>query len=143
MGVHLYKNGAWTDSGRIYRNSLQILNWALVESGTIDSTTGQPVPWESAKRSDLMYINGFITISGFEGNLRVFTYDNEKNYITNFLYDSPFRLTNSYFRIAGPLISMVDTIMINNGRTALPFEPYDVVDWYTNSGHGYSSGAWS
>lgn len=143
MSVHLYTNGAWTDSGKIYRNSLQLLDWSLVESGTIDSETGQNVPWENAKRSDFMYIDGFIIISGYTGNLRVFTYDNAKNYITNFLYDSSFSLTNSYFRIAGPLTSMVDTIMINSGRKPLPFEPYDVVGWYTNNGHGYTSGAWS
>lgn len=114
-----------TDSGNsVGDKTNQLLDWSLVESGTIDSTTGQPIPRENAKRSDFMFIDGFITISGFEGNLRIFTYDNEKNYITNFLYDSPFRLTNSYFRIAGPISSMVDTIMINDGSTALPFEPY-------------------
>ena len=33
-------------------------------------------------------------------------------------------------------------IMMNVGSAALPYEPYNVVDWYANNGHGYTSGAW-
>lgn len=54
---------------------------------------------------------------------------------------------NVYFYGCGLVVSGATgkadfTIIMLNSGTALPYEPYNVVDWYTNHGHGYSSGAW-
>lgn len=148
MGVHLYTNGAWTDSGKIYRNSLQMLNWNTTEIGSINENTGQPVDWEYSRRSDFIPVanNEYITISGLNGAIRIFIYNTDKIYQSdNFLYENPFTIQNGgYFRFSGPLASTAElSTMINSGTTALPYEAYNIVDWYTNTGHGYSSGAWS
>lgn len=146
MSIHLYTNGAWTDSGKIYRNSLNLINSSEVVLGTIDQS-GNEKEWDQGYRSGWMRFNLDvpINISGLTGPVRVFIYNSNKIYQNiNFLYSEPFSYNyDGYFRLSGGLNWFTtNSTMVNDGDTDLPFEPYNVVDWYTNTGHGYSSGAW-
>ena len=159
MGVHLYTNGAWTDSGRIYRNSLNLFN-VNIEQGTFSSETALPVPSENRVRtSDYIELTAATYTIAFSGAEKIYLYvfDTNNNYIrdesSSFWNNQPFSVVLTNNRKIKFAISKTDNtpltptdvsnIMINRGSTALPYEPYNIVDWYTNNGHSYSSGAWS
>ena len=98
------------------------------EIAAIDITTGRDVAFYKSRRSDFILVeaNDVITISGQNGDIRIFEYDTNKNYLdTNFIYDNSFSITNSgYIKFVGALESITETIMVNLGSTPLPYEPY-------------------
>lgn len=153
MGVHIYTNGVWTDSGRIYRNSLNLFNksTALIDyyvndtNGIISKNTTYNT---SASAS--------IDVEGLEyiyPNTNEYTsarawgafYDDSNNYVSgfngyNFAIAVPSNAKTVRFTVSNIYI---DAFSVNGGSLPIPYEPYNVVDWYANIGHGYSSGAWS
>lgn len=152
MGVHLYTNGAWTDSGRIYRNSLNLFDSSQVLAGyQYNIQTQKLVP------SETFDFSGYIPIS--TGNyLRIydniavgnycFLFDENKDFIEQLVpgEGNPIVISNNIAKYIGMnLYQTYDLSKYMFAKTAIviPYEPYNVVDWYTNLGHGYSSGAWS
>lgn len=158
MGVHLYTNGAWIDSGRIYRNSLNIFNSEIVQGGI--STNGELITSSLRVRS----------VQPIEAEHEYTIATNKRiRLLFAFSDTTPIKLLADYGAIppstttftmpentnilgialcnANPATEIQPDddiqIMLNTGSIALPYEPYNVVDWYTNTGHGYSSGAWS
>ena len=99
------------------------------EIGAIDTTTGQNVEYDNARRSDYISVkaNDIITISGQNGSIRIFEYDTNKTYLdVNFIYNNSFSIANSgYIRFVGGLKGVTETIMVNLGSTPLPYEPYN------------------
>ena len=155
MGVHLYTNGAWTDSGKIYRNSLNIFD----KSQTPYSTTGfiaregtltEYAAWCVSDYVEVLS-NTEYTLSGMNINAiypAICFYTDNKIYISGIRYNQQSTLTfttpeNCKYVLISYLTAKLDTVMLNAGSIALPYEPYNIVDWYTNNGHGYTSGAWS
>lgn len=174
MGVHLYKNSDWIDSGRIYRNSINMLNCNYtgnvgtqlviacvsgsstftLNKGLTDSDTSANIPLNVALSA------GTYTLSVYGLNNVTADYDRiflrDTNNIIyaqttktglpkSFTIESDITIDRVTVVAEKTSIYTDDTIriMINNGNAALPYEPYNVVDWYANNGHGYSSGAWS
>ena len=158
MGVHLYSNGAWTDSGKIYRNSLNIFNSEIVQGGI--ATNGDLLPSQLRVRSfQPIQSEQEYTISTNK-RIRLLMAYNDTTAVqlladysvipsptSTFTMPAGTNILGIAFCNADPTteINPEDNlqIMLNTGSIALPFEPYNVVDWYTNHGHGYSSGAWS
>lgn len=175
MGVHLYSNGAWKDSGKIYRNSANILITANVDStvngitcrrnidgsytfsGNLEGSVANfGISGSGEYPSAQVISEGTYTVSAVGGTVNCFfifggsgstagiTYREFKN-------DDPYTFTCISGTIGYCLVRVVASLntpvtiypMLNTGPTALPYEPYNVVDWYTNNGHSYSSGAWS
>lgn len=175
MGAHLYTNGAWTDSGKIYRNSLNLFDLSTWENAT-------------ATRGSVIVDNGTVTITATENDCYTNTYGNatydisvipgetytliwDLDYLSaGILYffsgttvansvllsissatkiksfTIPEGHTKFAFRLsvatAGRTIEY-SKIMLYKGEQEMTYEPYNVVDWYTNHGHSYSYGAWS
>lgn len=153
MGVHLYTNGAWTDSGKIYRNSLNLFDTQLTE-GYYGASPENYYQFTSDNkyRSFTMQLPAgtySITVLANE-SIRLLRVNNDIDGAVNTTtVDEPFSFiltenTTIYvsFRNSDTTDSFTNlTIMLNAGDP-LPYEPYNIVDWYTNNGHGYSSGAW-
>lgn len=156
MGVHLYTNGAWTDSGKIYRNSVNLFDnileegyyddqGVLIEETSIShSTTYIPVNGTTYTISGLWYQAGAMA------NFAVYEWDNDKNWLRRSNRQYPPSSNKITFTVGADtayitlqIQTIHSNIMLNIGSIALPYEPYNVVDWYTNNGHSYSSGAWS
>lgn len=165
MGVHLYTNGAWTDSGKIYRNSVNLYSSAI-EQGTL-SSINNGFPSESSSR---IRSANFINLEAGTYTFKCSSTIPTKTFIFIYAYpvvdfieripevwaDIPFTFTLSERRNIKIVVAsdpptseipltpeMVSELMLNSGSIALPYEPYNVVDWYTNNGNTYSSGAWS
>lgn len=170
MGVHLYTKGAWTDSGKIYRNSLNIFDKnsmkynayiaasnGLVSSSQNPTTLSAFIPIDSSTQYTISCISktfryGFtadeiITIgSTMLPSYNILDYQTLAFHavsVTTPDYAKWIVFNYSLQQAEGDTDIVTDTVMVNLGDTALPPEPYNVVDWYTNRGHGYSSGAWS
>lgn len=162
MGVHLYTNGAWTDSGRIYRNSLNRINADdfylsfKQQDGTYQGTrsTIYLVRMKPFSQDDIGKTFTFsMMLSPNTNNVRVSANigGQELNGTTNsqgltkitFLCASVDDYLYFNWGSEGSVVQTLWNLMLNLGNTALTYEPYNVVDWYTNNGHGYSSGAWS
>ena len=168
MGVHRYTNGAWTDSGRIYRNSLNFFdlsNYYSVTPGITNIVINNDIITYNASsqylaicyRFDLLPTDTFTIELGNESDkvqLELRFYNGETQVGTRIVIQkgTPYVISGSEeidsFTIY--LSNSTNTgkctasnLMLNTGDTIKPFEPYNIVDWYTNTGHGYSSGAWS
>lgn len=162
MSVHLYTNGAWKDSGKIYRNSLNIYDkdnvnfynayltstiWLLADDSRsvkipIDGNTTYTLstidPLAVFRISASSNPNLEPTAAGViareivrSSNINSYTFTTNAN-------DSIIIFQGSFSTFE----TWKNQLMLNLGSTALPYEPYNVVDWYTNHGHDYSSGAW-
>lgn len=166
MGVHIYTNGAWTDSGRIYRNSLNLFDISTITLGKYIDSQGQEI--ESTAQSAQSRLNHTDYIEVISGEPYIYSYvngvatantialcwlDEQKELIsrdTLNVNDSSYKLSaiapgNAKYCIinfTGYPVSD-SCLRFNHGSVTLPYEPYNVVDWYTNNGHNYSSGAWS
>ena len=158
MGVHLYTNGAWTDSGRIYRESKNLYD-ILTTSGY----TSNIMDWTQTIDNDTIYVYGS-NIAGVARGLTMilgtypagtYTFNINSSYPLTTLYLRKYGETNQSATITIDTESILEIslvigkrdyifndFMLNSGSIALPYEPYNVIDWYTNTGHGYSSGAW-
>lgn len=160
MGVHLYTNGAWTDSGRIYRNSLNLFdgNYELAYmsgaanaqySTNIADVRTAVIPCEPNTKYSILRSD--------DGNrLRIATYTVKpiNNTTGTLLHDSMTDVSTTIttpanaaylavYVISGATQSTnVLTMIVEGDIVPTSYEPYNVVDWYTNTGHGYSSGAW-
>lgn len=146
MGVHLYTNGAWTDSGKIYRNSLNLFDEIYPDI----TTTVQFLPLNVGDGSFTLSSNapryqGGAILFFLAGNV-----SSGLSTDTNGVYDGVERTVTSIdgyvtiaYLIRGSVTPTDYETMLNVGNIALPYEPYNVVDWYANNGHGYSSGAWN
>ena len=174
MGVHLYTNGAWTDSGRIYRNSNNIFdistwNNVIVTRGTysIDGTrititsTGADCYTETYNqtRYNIPCVAGETYTFSWDTNITsgtvyAFTGTTVANTVARVVasnlkkgtFTVPEGHTVMSLRVgisSEGITGYYDNIKIEKGSDSTPYEPYNVVDWYTNHGHGYSSGAWS
>lgn len=158
MGVHLYSNGAWTDSGKIYRNSLNIFNSEIVQGGI--ATNGDMLSSQLRVRSlQPIANNQTYTITTNKRIRLLFAFNNTTPVELLADYGTIPPSTHTFTMPAGTNILGIALcnpdptteihpddniqVMLNIGSIALPYEPYNVVDWYTNNGHGYSSGAWS
>ena len=114
-----------------YGRTANLFDYKSSEIGAIDVDTGQNVEYDNARRSDYILVkaNDTITISGQNSAIRIFEYDANKTYLgVNFVYNNSFSIANSgYIRFAGGLAGVTETIMVNTGSTALPYQPY--LDW--------------
>lgn len=162
MGVHLYTNGAWTDSGRIYRNSLNLYDINNVNfynaylTSTIwllaDDSRSIRIPVEGNTTYTLSVSEALaifrisassnpnleptaVGVSAREiirsANINTYTFTTNPN-------DSIIIFQGSFSTFE----TWKNLIMLTTGSAFLPYEPYNVVDWYTNTGYDYSSGAW-
>lgn len=152
MGVHLYTNGAWTDSGKIYRNSLNLFDGTLLGGNYTNANfdlSGNAYVYKSIK---VLLPAGIYTFS-WGKNVNVVRLIIDGNYSqpvsTNVSAYTITSTTDGFIGISFRDTTSAETIwdisipiMLNSGATSLPYEPYNVVDWYTNTGHGYTSGAW-
>lgn len=168
MGVHLYTNGTWTDSGRIYRNSLNEYYGSITNNKYIDGDGNEqngiyPTYSISYIKIDVSenetYSYSFINnLAGIRAHRRINAFDSDGQFIAPIVDIYPLETDNyNSANFTTPINCSYITInfvnqeknngdteqMLNLGSTALPYEPYNVVDWYTNNGHGYTSGAWS
>lgn len=166
MGAHIYTNGAWADSGRIYRNSLNLYNkvtttvynafftdtnkWTIDAGGISKSIK---IPCESETQYTISVPENVTIFRVYESSnvaieptnagadvSRIIRTENVNKYTFTTLSDTEvliFQATSSSFDM------WFNNLMLNFGSTALPYEPYNVVDWYANNGHNYTSGAWS
>ena len=153
MGVHLYTNGAWTDSGRIYRNSKNLLAflteiYAIDASGNINSNSlfmYFTAPCEDNETYTFSLDTGLtgstVRIHAFDGDTWLEQLSGRNIDLAPFTITTPVGTTNIKISITKDAVDY--HAMLNIGSTALPYEPYNIVDWYTNNGHGYTSGAWS
>lgn len=153
MGVHLYTNGAWTDSGWIYRNSENLFDSILIGGIFQDNNfniSGSTTVYKSIK----IYLTAGSYTFSWGNNVNVVRLVIDGSYSQPAVTDvNTYTITLTTDGYVG--ISFRDTtsestewddttpIMLNVGSTAIPYEPYNIVDWYINHGHGYSSGAWS
>ena len=151
MGVHLYTNGAWTDSGRIYRNSLNLFDPSQVVAGyQYDFSSQTLVP------SETLDFLGYIPVS-IGSYLRIyentaignfcFVFDENKNLIAQLVpgAGNPIIISSDNVKYIGFNVNQeydLSKYMFAKTAIVIPYEPYNVVDWYTNNGHGYTSGAW-
>lgn len=174
MGVHLYTNGAWTDSGKIYRNSVNLFS-SFWESGSINSMTGEnessgttirtvdyiPIDYDSIYSMARNIYTGYITVRFYDENKSyvgagsISTIDliigtRPSNPMIEGISFCSFRTIDTsikYFRLCDTSNDTNTQYMLVKGNytseTMQSYEPYNVIDWYTNTGHGYSSGAWS
>lgn len=154
MGVHLYTNGAWADSGKIYRNSLNLYDLSKSQIGYQYSASDGSV----VSASNSFATSGLIEVEEDAYYLRYYDgvatgnsvceYDSNKNFVRTVTPGTgvPF-LIPSDVKYVGFNIYITDYPLEKyafiKSDKPLPYEPYNVVDWYTNNGHGYSSGAWS
>lgn len=151
MGVHLYTNGAWTDSGRIYRNSLNLFDGDLIDGYFSDITFRTSTPGSVFKSIRTHLENGTYTFS-FTHPVRIVRLIIDNTYTENLaenVTEYTITVSNDVYDVG---ISFRDEItgtlwddspiMLNAGSIALTYEPYNVVDWYTNTGHDYNLGAW-
>lgn len=159
MGVHLYSNGAWTDSGRIYRNSLNLVNISDFTM-TVEPASTNKLLWSGALNAGI-YTFSIYQVNNYTSALRntiqikvgtdtYYESGTPDYHLSSGLHYYTFTVsedaTNVELRYWTNTISNecnYTNAMLNTGSTALAYEPYNVVDWYTNYGHGYSSGAWS
>ena len=147
----VFSQGDGIDSCTVYGNTVQngtptptdpvdvsgvgdfrnLFDYSSSQIGAIDTTTGADVDYNNARRSTYMSVNvgDIITISGQGGNIRIFEYDINSNYLDiNFLYEDSFTIEmTGFIRIVGGLDTVIDTIMINKGPIALSYEPYGYV----------------
>lgn len=163
MGVHLYTNGAWTDSGKIYRNSENLYNPNAKDTNNgyianqylsyegYPTTPGSGLVWSTSEYIEINDDERYLSICGLSdtssGSPSICFYDVNYDYISGTPYQNIVNLhinipnNSKYFRFS--IDGRLSQIMVVFGINTVPFEPYNVVDWYTNTGHGYSSGAWS
>lgn len=171
MSVHLYTNGAWTDSGKIYRNSLNLWSFSpntttggvsitsengvikfantATSSSNIESTITLPAGTYTLKANAnrIPVDNTYACIQVYKSSPFVSALINNNSAVDGV---STFTIAEE-FNVALRIRVDIGTDYndfelrptLNVGTTAIDFEPYNVVDWYTNNGHGYSSGAWS
>lgn len=152
MGVHLYTNGAWTDSGRIYRNSLNLFDYNASHTPAINSYTyviSDLIPGQQYTCStNFAYVVSTASIYFGGGNSATdgVWANQPKTKIAD--SDGTLQLSLRFQADLGAppvyndVLNGTIWVMVCKGATVLPYEPYNVVDWYTNTGHGYSSGAW-
>lgn len=159
MSVHLYTNGAWTDSGKIYRNSLNLFdktNTSIADGYAADNylkddgTYGSNASYDTSIFIPLETSTTY-TLS-FSDSMTVYApslclYVGKSTLSRGIKYDGQHSITfttsatETYVRLSIQK-TYVDSYMLNEGNTALPYEPYNVVDWYINNGHKRTSGAW-
>lgn len=150
------------DSGKIYRNSLNLWNenydetievnqivYIPIEVGNVSIVTcstdcpkGTTSPPNPALEARLIFL--------LSGNVTT----GAQNAINGISINAPRTVTpiDGFVTIAYRWVDTFEPIenwkpwnhhtMLNVGNIVIPYEPYNVVDWYTNTGHGYSSGAW-
>lgn len=164
MSVHLYTNGAWTDSGKIYEKSLNLFDYLTMSAGIDGSyldVDGNVIESSVSSISDYIpVLGGAFVLSKLGGvSPAVCLYDSNQdfiygqayntgggnykgNIIVNTNYNAAF-MRFSYFNETASPTSQDDLsqIMISSGISVKPFEPYGLI-WKTNNGHDYSSGAW-
>lgn len=152
MGVHLYTNGAWTDSGKIYRNSLNLFDKNNIRLDESFSLTPSPdfYPNPSLNCSNyLPVVAGKTYLRIYDaaavGNI-YYTFDSNFNFLSEQRpgVGIPFTISDnvSYIVFNFENTYELNKYMLAESTSVIPYEPYNVVDWYTNNGHGYSSGAW-
>ncbi|MBO5810848.1 MAG: hypothetical protein J6R32_08500 [Bacteroidales bacterium] len=154
MGVHLYTNGAWTDGGKIYRNSLNLYN-----KTDLSIAVGQRYITVQQSLNPGLYAISFDFISDNTGDNSIILYNSGSIVVnvsvpaaalrrsivvnTNNQYIDEIRFYSAVgYTPSESYYAEIKNIMINSGNKKLPYEPYNIIDWYTNTGHDYSSGAW-
>lgn len=148
MGVHLYTNGAWTDSGRIYRNSLNLFDKNDVTQNVRLDAEGNFIESTNCNTSDYIDVQSSTAITqaySFSFENCIAEYDENYNFVTRYVSGNGNFITSATTKYIRMTIqkARTDTAMLYYGNVVIPYEPYNVVDWYTNYGHGYTSGAWS
>lgn len=110
------------------RKTANLFDYSTTEIGDISTTDGSDVEFDSARRSDFIPVQAGVTytFSGFGTNIRIFEYKPDKTYRnTNYLYTIPVEISRTgYIRIVGGLSDVLPSIMLNEGETTLPYEPY-------------------
>ena len=162
MGVHLYTNGAWTDSGRIYRNSINLLNpisnWIdgyISDTGiVIDPSSAHEITSDftsilPSTNIAVSYENGasFPSIGTTESTnawWAISFFTAQKIFLARYTrrITATVPSNSAYVRFSFRTFNETGNVMMNYGSSQRPYEPHNVFDWYTNNGHNYSSGAW-
>ena len=138
---------------KIYRNSLNLFDKLAADiddTGYIQSSgeIATSINFITSGYIDVRAYNE-VTISGMgTGNAPAYCkYDSTKTYMEGYNYSQRETITintlnASYIRFAIRKTE-IDTAMCNAGSSALPYEPYNVVDWYGYKYKLRASGAWS
>lgn len=154
--AYIYTNGAWQPNGKIYRQSLNLFD-DITEIGFYDDSGVLILNTDTSHSTTYIPVNGITyTVSGLwysaedMKNFAVYEWDSSKHWLRRSNRQFPPSTNEITFTIGSDtayITLQVQTehgnIMLNTGTTALPYEPYGVIDWYDNNGHDYSSGAWS
>ena len=148
---------------KIYRNSLNlapaISSWV---DGYQNSTDGYLVSPTAAqeKTSDYIDVHNYTHISnsyetgdfpstGTSSSTVAWyamgCYDENKDFLSRIVNQTTYTLpANTYYvRMSFRTFGEPGNVMINDGSSALPYEPYNVVDWYGYKYKLRASGAWS
>ena len=134
--IELCKIGTYQD--RIFKSSgKNLFDKDNLEHGTISQTDGKTITtnnsishtsYISVKPNTSYYMSS--SVSGLA--VRYFTYDNNQNFITTGLMTFPITIPSNVYYIRLQLSdSFLVNVMLNEGSTALPYEPYGKV-WYLN-----------
>ena len=117
-----------------FHESKNLFDYSTTEIGAISTTDGSDVEYNDARRSDFIPVQAGVTytFSGLGGNIRIFEYKPDKTYRnTNYLYTIPVEISRTgYIRISGGLTAVIPEIMLNEGSTALSYEPYSSEVWH-------------
>lgn len=156
-----YTNNAWTSSTpHIFRQSYNLFD--KTNTSTADGYMENTYLLETGTQAGASYdVSIYIPVSAsttytlsFSDSLTVYApsvhiYDTNKEFLSGIKYDGRHAVpivvpaNGAYIRISIQK-TYVDSYMLNEGSTALPYEPYDTtLKWYAAADHKRTSGAWS
>lgn len=160
--AYIYTNGAWAAANPpIYRKSYNLFdktNTSTTDGYTADNylkddgTYGSNASYDTSVFIALEPSTTY-TLS-FSDSMTVYApslclYASNKTYVRGIKYDGQHSITfttsatETYVRLSIQK-TYVDSYMLNEGSTALPYEPYDTtLKWYAAADHKRTSGAWS
>lgn len=139
---------------KIYRNSLNLFDGVLIDKIFADAefNINESVSGNVYKSIKILLTPGTYTIS-FTQNINivreiidnVYTQPVLSNVNTHTITTTTENYYGLSFRSAESSTTYWDNspIMINSGGSALPYEPYNIVDWYGYKYKLRASGAWS
>lgn len=160
--AYIYQNGAWAAANpHIYRKSYNLFDKTntstadgytadnyLKDDGTYGSNTTYDtsifIPLQPSTTYTLSFSNQMVVYAP-----SLCLYSNNKVYSRGITYNGLHEITFTtsatefYVRLSIHK-TYIDTYMLNEGSTELPYEPYDTtLKWYAAADHKRTSGAWS
>ena len=124
-----------------------IENTYLLETGTQAGASYDVSVYISVNASTTYTLSFSDSLTVYAPSIHI--YDTNKEFLSGIKFDGRHAVpivvpeNGAYIRISIQK-TYIDTYMLNEGDTALPYEAYDTTPkWYAAADHKYSSGAWS